>query len=136
MEQTIKKNDRGEEVVDIQRRLIALGFDLGKSAADGVFGEQTETTVKAFQQKRGLTVDGAVGEETWQELVEASYQLGDRALYYRYPSLRGDDVRELQMSLNSLGFHTQDEAGVFEQETDQAVREFQRHRLRRHGQLL
>ncbi|GFP22144.1 N-acetylmuramoyl-L-alanine amidase [Candidatus Hakubella thermalkaliphila] len=83
MEQTIKKNDRGEEVADIQRRLIALGFDLGKSAADGVFGEQTETTVKAFQQKRGLTVDGAVGEETWQELVEASYQLGDRALYYR-----------------------------------------------------
>lgn len=126
MEQTIKKNDRGEEVVDIQRRLIALGFDLGKSAADGVFGEQTEMAVKAFQQKRGLTVDGVVGEETWQELVEASYQLGDRALYYRYPPLRGDDVRELQMSLNSLGFHTQDEAGVFEQETDRAVREFQR----------
>ncbi|GFP22145.1 hypothetical protein HKBW3S06_01372, partial [Candidatus Hakubella thermalkaliphila] len=30
------------------------------------------------------------------------------------------------MSLNSLGFHTHDEAGVFEPETAQAVRECQR----------
>src|SRR5690606_7229201 len=32
---------------------------------DGVFGKGTEKAVRAFQKKRGLTVDGIVGPRTW-----------------------------------------------------------------------
>ncbi len=47
------------------------------------FGASTEEAVKAFQQRRGLPSDGMVGEDTWGELVEAGYRLGDRVLYLR-----------------------------------------------------
>ncbi len=35
---------------------------------DGDFGPVTRDAVKAFQTKNGLTVDGLVGEETWNQL--------------------------------------------------------------------
>ena len=36
---------------------------------DGTFGERTEARVCAFQQARGLVVDGKVGPQTWQALT-------------------------------------------------------------------
>lgn len=36
--------------------------------ADGVFGEETEAAVRAFQRTYGLVEDGRVGEVTWREL--------------------------------------------------------------------
>ena len=36
---------------------------------DGTFGERTEARVRAFQQARGLFVDGKVGSQTWQALT-------------------------------------------------------------------
>jgi N-acetylmuramoyl-L-alanine amidase len=62
---------------------------------------------------------------TWQEIVEAGYTLGDRALYLRYPMVRGDDVRSLQAALNLLGFDVGKEDGIFGSRTDRAAREFQ-----------
>jgi len=34
-------------------------------AVDGDFGPKTETAVKAYQQDRGVQVDGIVGDQTW-----------------------------------------------------------------------
>lgn len=42
--------------LEIQRGLAAQGFDVG--GIDGVFGKQTETAIRAFQQQEGLTVTG------------------------------------------------------------------------------
>lgn len=122
----IKRSNRGKEVVDVQTRLTRLKFRLGREGVDGVFGPATERAIKLFQKNRGLAVDGIVGEETWHELVKASYKLGGRLLYLRIPFFEGDDVRELQGSLNSLGFNAGPVDGVFGPLTEKALREFQK----------
>jgi N-acetylmuramoyl-L-alanine amidase len=71
-------------------------------------------------------VDGVVGPDTWGQLVEAGYRLGDRTLYLHSPNFRGDDVRALQRKLNALGFDAGRQDGLFGPNTDRALREFQR----------
>ncbi|PJN94973.1 lytic murein transglycosylase, partial [Amaricoccus sp. HAR-UPW-R2A-40] len=44
------------EKMEMQRRLIAMGFDTG--ATDGVIGPNTIQAIRAYQQSRGLTPDG------------------------------------------------------------------------------
>jgi N-acetylmuramoyl-L-alanine amidase len=123
--QVFAKGDRGNEVVDIQVKLSALGYDLGVDGADGSYGDVTAGAVKDFQESRDLPVTGAVDGETWRALVEATYELGDRLLYLKTPYFRGDDVRELQLDLNTLGFNTGSVDGIFGYSTERAVREFQ-----------
>ena len=78
--------------------------------------------MRAFQDARGLRVDGICGPETWGALVESGYRLGDRLLYLRRPMLRGDDVAELQRRLNGLGFDAGREDGILGPETEAALR--------------
>jgi N-acetylmuramoyl-L-alanine amidase len=118
--------DRGPEVHDIQQRLVALGGRVDSPELDGTFGRSTEAAVRTFQSERSLKVDGLVGPDTWGQLVEAGYRLGDRTLYLRSPQYRGDDVRALQRKLNVLGFDAGKEDGLFGPRTDRALREFQR----------
>lgn len=53
---------RGDDVVEVQRQLGALGFHTGR--ADGIFGPDTHDAVEAFQRNAGLTPDGTVGLQT------------------------------------------------------------------------
>jgi len=123
--ESLASGARGDAVLDIQARLVALGYPIDGNE-HGEFGPTTDRAVRAFQQRRQLLVDGAVGDETWEELVEAGYTLGDRLLYLRYPFFRGDDVRTLQGALGLLGFDAGREDGIFGERTDRAIREFQR----------
>jgi N-acetylmuramoyl-L-alanine amidase len=123
---TFVLHDRGAEIRDIQQRLIALGGNIDAVELDGTFGASTQAAIRAFQERRSLRVDGQVGADTWGQLVEAGYHLGDRTLYLRSPLHRGDDVGALQRKLNSLGFDAGKEDGLFGPLTDRAVREFQR----------
>ena len=118
--------DHGPEIHDIQQRLIALGGHIDASELDATFGASTQAAVRSFQEGRSLRIDGRVGPDTWGQLVEAGYQLGDRTLYLRSPHHRGDDVRALQRKLNGLGFDAGKEDGLFGSRTDRAAREFQR----------
>ncbi len=118
--------DEGPEIHDIQQRLIELGGAIGATESDGRFGEDTLTAVRVFQSRRSLRVDGLVGPDTWSQLVEAGYQLGDRTLYLHAPFFRGDDVRALQHKLNALGFDTGKEDGLHGPNTDRSLRDFQR----------
>lgn len=121
----IKRGDRGYEVVDIQQRLLALGYDLGPNQADGFFGPFTEEAIRKFQEDRRLPVSGLINEDAWRLMVDATYKFGSRALYLRSPFFRGDDVRQLQLWLNSIGFRTEPMDGIFGPSTEKAVREFQ-----------
>lgn len=120
----ITVGDRDDRVGDVQARLRALGFRIDDE--QGAFGDSTRLAVRAFQQQRGILVDGIVGPHTWAELVEASWRLGDRPLYLRRPFVRGDDVATLQARLNALGFDAGREDGIFGERADRAVRAFQR----------
>lgn len=57
-----KRGSRGEEVRNIQTRLIKWGYMTG--SADGIYGAKTEAGVIKFQKKHGLTPDGIAGPAT------------------------------------------------------------------------
>lgn len=122
-----RRGDSGDPVRDIQTRLNALGFTCDADPA-GTFGEATETAVRSFQTDRRLPVDGLVGPETWRTMVDAGFRLGDRQLYLRMPMLHGDDVAELQRSLNAIGFDAGDVDGIFGPDTLRALIDFQHNR--------
>ena len=121
----LRTGGHGEAVRDLQQRLAALGHDAQPDPL-GAFESGTEAAVRRFQDTRGLRVDGVVGRQTWSALVESGYSLGDRLLYLRRPMLRGDDVLELQRSLNGLGFDAGREDGILGEETRGALADFQR----------
>jgi N-acetylmuramoyl-L-alanine amidase len=120
----LRTGGRGEEVRDLQRRLGGLGYHVTADPM-GCFGAGTEAAVRAFQQARGLRVDGLVGRQTWSALVESGYGLADRLLYLRRPMARGDDVLELQRRLNALGFDAGREDGILGEATQRALAAFQ-----------
>ena len=62
----IRRGSRGNAVRAAQRLLRYHGYAL---KGLGVFGAQTEAAVKKFQARRGRSVDGIVGLNTWCELV-------------------------------------------------------------------
>lgn len=66
---------------DLQRILIALGYDLGPGGADGAFGRMTIAAVKSFQRDRGLAVQypGTVGPKTIAALEAAAPAPGGKA---------------------------------------------------------
>jgi len=113
-----------EEVADIQARLRGLGFTIDDPPA--TFEQGTVAAVRAFQQQRSMLVDGIVGPQTWSELVEASWRLGDRTLYLKRPYMRGDDVAALQRRLNALGYDAGREDGIFGPLAYHAIRSFQK----------
>ena len=66
-------------------------------ASADVFDEATELAVRHFQQRRGISVDGAVGAETYAALTGAHWRLGDRVLAHNAGQpASGDDVAALQ----------------------------------------
>lgn len=121
----IREGDRGPAVEDVQRRLLTLDIDIGPTGVDGVFLGATLTAVRGFQSDVGVAEDGVVGPETWAALVDATFRLGDRLLYLRYPYLHGSDVKRLQDALNTLGFACGQADAIFGAFTEAAVREFQ-----------
>ena len=82
--------------------------------------------VESFQRSRGLPISGAVDATTWERLVEAGWRLGHRLLYLAHPSLRGDDVAELQVRLAQFGFNPGRIDGIFGVFTEEALNDFQR----------
>ena len=92
-----------------------------------IYDEETARAVRAFQQRRGLIVDGVVGLHTYLALDGARWKLGDRLLSHTPGHLmQGDDVATLQERLLSLGFTPDRVDAVFGANTEQAVRRFQR----------
>jgi N-acetylmuramoyl-L-alanine amidase len=123
--------DRGRPVAEIRSRLELLGLVPGRPSAGPaereLFDAELDHAVRAFQQQRGLSVDGVVGVGTYRILEEARWRLGDRLLTLVAGSvMAGDDVVALQQRLLDLGFKVGKVDGRFGQQTERAVRDFQR----------
>ena len=120
--------DGGDRVLEAQELLTAHGFPL---KLDGDFGWKTEAAVRAFQREQRLRIDGVVGQETWDALIN-SVQPGSRDLRLGH---YGRDVRELQGLLQVHNFAVP-RNGHFDATTQQAVIQFQeQHHLRLHGRV-
>jgi N-acetylmuramoyl-L-alanine amidase len=130
-ERTYRLGDTGPAVAEIRSKLAVLGLVAAAAEGEGVvtatFDEDTDRAVRAFQQQRGISVDGIVGPTTYHALDEARWRLGDRILFYVPARLMaGDDVAALQQRLLDMGFDCGRVDGLFGAETEQALREFQR----------
>lgn len=110
---------------ELQRKLSAAGFLAPGAAESGTYCAKTHSAVIAFQDSRGLRADGNCDEQTWSALVESSWNFGERILHLRSPNLRGDDVAELQTTLNRLGFDCGRVDGIYGPDTSEAVRHFE-----------
>src|ERR1700692_2253227 len=88
----LRCGDRSAAVTEIRAALAALGLlensdeDLttGRHVALELFDAELDQAVRAFQQHRGLLVDGIVGEATYRALKEASYRLGGPSVCYHF----------------------------------------------------
>ena len=120
----IKLGDKGLAVKDVQERLCKINM-LGKCDISGVFDKKTVDATRKFCEKADIEINDVISEEVWQELVNATYSLGDRSLYLRMPFFKGADCKELQQILGTLGFSPGPEDGVFGKNTENALRNFQ-----------
>lgn len=77
-------------------------------AIDSNYGPGTQAAVEKFQQDWGLGVDGIVGDETWDCLVE--------------------EIKPIQRALKDKGFYSEAITGIAKNTTFNAVIEFQESR--------
>lgn len=125
----IQEGSTGDNVTILQEKLKFLGFFA--ASVTGSFGPETTDAVKAFQKSSGLTQDGIVNAATWAAIFEQTttpappnpspggprptLRLGDTGTY----------VTELQTELQLLMFYDGEISGLFDEETEVAVKTFQ-----------
>jgi peptidoglycan hydrolase-like protein with peptidoglycan-binding domain len=113
----LRRSDRAHPVQTLQYLLREHGQTI---SVDGIFGAQTDAAVRAFQQHKGLVVDGLVGPQTWTAVI-----------VHVWRGSAGDAVRGVQYELfdfrdlSGAPRPGQQIDGIFGPKTEVAVREFQ-----------
>lgn len=98
MPEYIRVGDRHSAVVNLQSRLMELGFMDSDEPTD-YYGTQTERAVKIFQRQNKLAMDGIVGSATYDAIMDPN------AKYYAaQKGDEGDDISQLQSRLYELGY--------------------------------
>lgn len=72
----MKKGTSGADVLFFKQKLLELGYyaDYITAVTKKTFGADTLEAVKKFQKQAGLTIDGIVGEKTWEALFGETVQ--------------------------------------------------------------
>ena len=134
----------GVQVLQYYREYVAQYVaTVPRVLQDGIFGEDTEESVIAFQRTYGLTPDGIVGLRTWDRLYNVYLGLVSSLDYSELDGLalpfpgrilqsgdEGEDVRALQGYLNYIAraypaIPTVAEDGVFGPATAAAITAFE-----------
>jgi len=108
----LRKGSKGQLVVELQKKLIALGYDLKPYGADGDFGVLTDRIIREFQQDNKITVDGIVGSQTMrlinsllenkqkvQEPIQQPKQEEKKYKYYQIASTHIIEVNPLDLKI-------------------------------------
>lgn len=72
----LRFGSKGKAVEVVQATLVELGFPMPISTrnkairGDGIYGQETQSTVRAFQLAQGLSADGIAGRDTLHRLDE------------------------------------------------------------------
>ena len=99
-EPVLRKGSTHPAVRDLQQAMKALGHDPGP--IDGVFGNATESAVKAFQQEREIPVDGIVGKVTWINADDVPHLIASADQRFR-PSSALDTNDSYTLTLDQPG---------------------------------
>lgn len=137
--------DTGTDVLNIQYYLnvIAAFYDnIPRIVINGVYDEATDQAVRTYQAAFGLTVDGVLGRDTWlsiydvyRSILDTSQLIDGGVVLFPGQTLRqgsqGEDVATIQEYLSYISqtypqIPAPSVTGIFGQETDNAVRAFQR----------
>lgn len=98
-DRTLSKGSRGSEVKDLQKRLVQIGYQVGK--VDGIYGDKTVASVTLFQKNRGLKADGIAGKQTIDALKkmtgESTNSSGKNVGY------KNSDIQLLAQCIHSEG---------------------------------
>lgn len=146
----LSRGDFGEEVYRIKIQLNRIGKNYpaipGIPYTNAAFDAPTEEAVKAFQKIFNLTPDGIVGKSTWYKIkeiyagVKRLNELAGEGLTITeaqrvypnalVPGTAAEAVRTVQYYLSFLSFFFENIdfvplTGVFDAETEKAVRAFQ-----------
>jgi peptidoglycan hydrolase-like protein with peptidoglycan-binding domain len=73
----VQQGSNGDAVRAVQSQIHSRGDGANQIAIDGVFGPVTNEAVRAFQTLLGLPVDGIVGPQTWNHLVNGYFAAPD-----------------------------------------------------------
>ena len=65
----VQQGSSGDAVRAVQSQIHSRGDGANQITIDGIFGPITNDAVRAFQTLLGLSVDGIVGPQTWNHLV-------------------------------------------------------------------
>lgn len=69
---TLRRGSSGDYVVELQRDLMQLGYDLSPYGADGKYGKKTAAQVEQFQRDYDVKpYDGICGPRTWEAIDKA-----------------------------------------------------------------
>ncbi len=71
---TVRRGSVSTYVLILQDALNAMGYST--RTLDGKFGPNTETALRAYQRRVGLTADGICGCNTWKKITAASVSIG------------------------------------------------------------
>ena len=134
----LRSGSRSQDVRHMQLRLNEIAriyTAINAQTVDGAYGDNMTNAVRRFQAQFGLTVDGTIGQNTWNKIVsvyEAITAGSPTAVVTPYPGdvLRvgssGDSVRFVQSYLNGIqGTPHLTVDGIFGQATSRSVAAFQ-----------
>ena len=133
----------GSDVRNMQLKLnnvYPVYTAINYQSVDGKHGNNMTNAVRRFQGQFGLTVDGLIGEMTWNKIVAVSNGVSSKnntSVSSSYPGYvlntgsQGDSVRFIQSYLNAVNKYTSSGwpalavDGIYGSMTKQVVRQFQ-----------